>query len=100
MSHTDIDILSLVVIWFDCACAAFLVWRAVAKKATLWGAARGIYGWVALLSLYHCSIYAASLFVAEPNHLIYGCLHPFVVLFMLNPLLIAIIHWRGGKLWT
>jgi hypothetical protein len=100
MTHLEIDILSVIVIFFDLVVSAFLTWRIFDKKATLWGASKFIYGWVTLLTLYHCAIYITSLFVREPNRLISQYLHPVVLLFVLNPFLIAIIQWRGGKLWN
>jgi hypothetical protein len=63
-------------------------------------AARFIYIWVAAFSLYHAVIYTYSLFfnhVYEAN-IVYQFLHPIVLLYILNPLLIAIIHWRGGHI--
>jgi hypothetical protein len=99
MNNTDIDILSIMVILIDLCGAVFLIWRATHKKATLWGAARAIYVWVATLGLYHGIIYILSLFKDDPNSLITQYLHPFVILFVINPILIALIHWRGGRLW-
>ena len=96
----EFDILAYLVILGDLSVAGFLIWRALVKKATLWGAARFIYIWVALFSLYHAVIYTYSLFfnhVLESN-IVYQFLHPIVLLYILNPLLIAIIHWRGGHL--
>jgi hypothetical protein len=95
----DIDVLSIIVILFDALGVAFLVWRVSNKTATLWGTARFVYLWVATLTFYHGIIYTRSMFVDRPNALITGMLHPLVMLYMLNPLLIAIIHWRGGRLW-
>lgn len=99
MNHIGVDILSILVILFDLFVISFLTWRILDKKATLWGASRFIYGWVAFLTLYHGVIYVISLFVADPDVLINNTLHPFVLLFVLNPVLIAIVHWRGGYLW-
>jgi hypothetical protein len=96
----EFDILAYLVIITDILVASFLIWRAFAKKATLWGAARFIYVWVAAFSLYHAGIYVYSLFfnhTYEP-HIVYQFLHPVVLLYILNPLLIAIIHWKGGHL--
>jgi hypothetical protein len=95
----DIDVLSYFVIPVDMICVAFLMWRVFSKNATLWGAARFIYVWVSLLTAYHGVIYILTLFSPQPNVLIQNTLHPFVILFIMNPLLIAIIHWRGGHLW-
>jgi hypothetical protein len=88
------------VILVDLFVVAFLTWRATAKKATLWGRARLIYGWVAILAFYHGTIYIIALFLppTQGNLLIVDMLHPVVVLYVLNPLLIALIHWRGGRL--
>jgi hypothetical protein len=90
------DVLSITVIIVDLLVISFLLWRMTSKTATLWGVAREIYGWVALLTLYHCAVYIATLFVDNPNGLIQSMLHPVVILYMVNPLLIAIIHYRGG----
>jgi hypothetical protein len=94
----EFDILALAVILIDLAALGFLLWRIFDKKATLWGNAKLIYGWVALLTLYHAVIYGVSLFTGNQSALVNVYLHPIVVMYMLNPLLIAIIHWRGGKL--
>lgn len=96
---TTFDILSYLVIIADIAVASFLTWRVIAKNATLWGAAKFIYGWVITLTLFHLVVYIVSLFSSNPNELISNTLHPVVLFYMLNPLLIAIIHWRGGRLW-
>jgi hypothetical protein len=93
-----IDILSLLVILLDFLTMGFLIWRLFDKKATLWGSARLIYGWIALIVAYHCVIYIISMCSADPDILIFQLLHPVVVLYILNPLLIAIIHYRGGRL--
>lgn len=93
------DILSYLVIFVDVAVATFLIWRATAKKATLWGSARFIYIWVTALTFFHLIVYVVSLFSPNPDELISSTLHPVVLFYMLNPLLIAIIHWRGGHLW-
>jgi hypothetical protein len=96
----NVDILSIFVILFDLAVVSFLTWRSTAKKATLWGSARIIYLYVAALTLYHAVIYSITLLSpgVNPSILIDKYLHPFVFLFVLNPCLIAIIHWRGGRL--
>lgn len=93
------DILSYLVIIADAAIVAFLFWRMISKNATLWGAARIIYGWVIALTLFHLVVYVISLFSKDPQDLISITLHPLVLFYMLNPLLIAIIHWRGGRIW-
>jgi hypothetical protein len=94
------DLLAYLVIIADLAIAAFLIWRATAKKATLWGAARIVYWYVALLSLYHAGIYIYTIFF--PNsveaQIVYQYIHPFVILYLVNPLLIAIIHYKGGHI--
>ena len=92
------DILAILVIIADIFIVSFLTWRIVDKKATLWGGAKLIYGWIALMSLYHLGVYVATLFSANPSALIAVLIHPLVVLFTINPGLVAIIHWRGGKL--
>jgi len=95
-----IDPEHILVILIDLATASFLFWRVSSKKATLWGASKGIYSWVALLSLYHAVIYSYMLFLPYEIHntIINVYIHPIVLLLMLNPLLVAIIHWRGGHL--
>lgn len=93
------DVLSYLVILADIGVIAFLTWRIMSKNATLWGAARFIYGWVIALTLFHLVVYAISLFHKNPQELISITLHPLVLFYMINPLLIAIIHWRGGRLW-
>lgn len=98
MTETDVDLLSFVVILVDLCAAIFLIWRATAKRATLWGAARIVYLWIALMTLYHAVVYVATLIHGNENYYIATYLHPCVFLFILNPLLIAIIHWRGGRL--
>ena len=95
---SNFDVLSVIVIIFDLNVAGFLLWRILDKKATLWGASKIIYWWVIFLSLYHCGIYIVSMFIKDPEALIVSKLHPIVLLYVLNPLLIAIIHWRGGRL--
>jgi hypothetical protein len=94
------DLLHIITILLDVSVAAFLIWRATCKKATLWGAARFIYGFVAVLTLYHAGVYAYTLFLpaATEHATVSDLLHYVVQLYMLNPLLIAIIHWRGGHL--
>jgi hypothetical protein len=92
------DILSYIVIVTDILIISFLLWRVFDKKATLWGYARGIYVWIATLTLYHGIVYIGTLFSQTPDKLINNFLHPIVILFIINPLLIAIIHWRGGRL--
>lgn len=94
----NLDILSILVIIIDLFVVCFLSWRALDKKATLWGSARLIYGWVVLLTTYHMVVYLFTLFSPNPSSIIVQFLHPFVMLFTLNPALIAIIHYRGGKL--
>jgi cytochrome c oxidase assembly factor CtaG len=94
-----IDILSVIVVILDLVMTSFLVWRATAKHATLSKGSRFIYLWIAFCSLYHCVIYFMTMLdPAASNQLIETLLHPFVAMFMLNPLLIAIIHWRGGNI--
>jgi hypothetical protein len=97
MDKEAIDILSVFVIIADIAIASFFIWRARAKKATLWGAARFIYVWIAALSIWHCLVYGLSLIMVSDMP-IDRLLHPMVVLYMLNPLLVAIIHYRGGRI--
>jgi hypothetical protein len=92
------DIWSYVVILVDLVVSIFLMSRVVDKKATLDRNARLIYVWVTTASIYHGVIYVASLVTGNPDKTIVAFLHPVVVLYMLNPLLVAIIHWRGGKL--
>jgi hypothetical protein len=94
------DILAYLIIITDILIATFFLWRVSVKNATLWGAARFIYCWVAAFSLYHGSIYIYSQFFSKipESAVVYTYLHPIVLLYMLNPLLIAIIHWRGGRL--
>ena len=96
----EIDVLSIIVIVIDLLVSSFLIWRAIDKKATLWGSARAIYMWVAALTIYHCIIYTISLSLPHPfeDQIIVNFLHPIVMLYVLNPLLIAIIHYRGGHL--
>jgi hypothetical protein len=94
----EFDALSLIVIILDLFIATFLIWRVFNKKATLYWNSRVVYFWIALTNLYHGAIYVATFFVSSPNVLIIQWLHPIVVLYMLNPLLIAIIHWRGGRI--
>jgi hypothetical protein len=96
----EIDVFSILVIIVDILSIAFLVWRATSKTATLWGAARFIYWWVAFTLLYHVFIYSYSLLILHPLEDIFipYFLHNFVVLYVLNPILIAIIHYRGGHL--
>ena len=91
-------ILSLMVIVVDFLGAAFIIWRISDKKATLWGTSRIIYGWIALLMIYHGIIYIISFFHYDATVLILEYLHPFVLFYVLNPILIALIHWRGGRL--
>lgn len=98
MTKIQFDILSVMVLLVDLGSATFIMWRATARRATLWPSARIIYGWISFLLVFHAVIYFISLFVPDPNALIQTYLHPFVVLFILNPLLLAIIHWRGGRL--
>lgn len=95
-----IDILAILVIIADISVAGFLIWRAVTKKATLWGTARLIYWYVALLTIYHGAVYAYSLTLTHANEAIalHSLLHPVVLLYIANPLLIAIIHYKGGHL--
>ena len=95
-----IDIPAFLVILADLMVSTFLLWRVFTKKATLWGAARFIYAWVAFLSAYHAGIYMYSLFQLQESEssIVYTWLHPFVVFFVISPVLIAIIHWRGGKI--
>ena len=96
----NLDILSIMVIVFDLGTMSFLTWRATAKKATLWGAARFIYLYVAATTLYHAVIYSITLFhsIANQNAILMTYLHPFVFMYVINTGLIAIIHWRGGHL--
>ena len=94
----NVNILSCIVILFDVLSIAFLVWRILNPKATLWGAAKFIYGWVAFTMTYHAVIYVISLFSPAPLVLINNWLHPYVLFFVINPILIALVHWRGGKL--
>ena len=95
-----IDILAILVIIADISVAGFLIWRAVTKKATLWGTARLIYWYVALLTIYHGVVYAYSLIQSHTSEaiILYAFLHPVVLLYIANPLLIAIIHYKGGHL--
>jgi hypothetical protein len=93
----NINLLSYIVIIFDLASIAFLVWRIFDPKATLWFSAKFIYSWVSITTIYHVVIYIVSLFSPAPLVLINNYLHPFVLFFVINPALIAIIHWRGGK---
>jgi hypothetical protein len=94
------DLFAIMVIIADIFASIFLIWRATHKKATLWGAARFIYWYIAVITLYHAVIYFISLF--SPNiseqDLVYKYLHPIVLLYVVNPVLIAIIHWRGGHI--
>jgi hypothetical protein len=94
---SNVNFLSSIVIFFDLASIVFLTWRIFDKKATLWGIAKGIYGWIVLTLLYHVTVYIASLFNPAPLVLINNLLHPVVLFFVINPTLVAIIHWRGGK---
>lgn len=87
-----------IVILLDLFIASFLIWRIWDKKTTLWRAAKIIYGWVALLSIYHAIIYCLTILYPSTDTWIDTFLHPFVALFMLSPLLIAIIHWKGGHI--
>ena len=94
---TSINILSCIVILFDLVSLGFLVWRIVDPKATLWLSAKLIYGWIVFTLIYHVGVYLVSLFNPSPMILINSYLHPFVLFFVINPTLVAIIHWRGGK---
>jgi len=96
----QLDILSIIVILFDLGVSSFLMWRATSKKATLWGSARLIYVYITLMTLYHAVIYVLTLFATNtsPEALLSTYLHPFVFLYILNPGLIAIMHWRGGHI--
>jgi hypothetical protein len=89
---------SLIVTAFDLISITFFLWRLFDRKATLWGAARLIYSWITFTLIYHVAIYVASLFNLDPLSFINAWLHPYVLLFTINPVLVAIIHWRGGKL--
>lgn len=95
-----IDILAILAIIADISVAGFLIWRATYKKATLWGTARLIYWYVALLTIYHGVIYTYSLTLTRANEAIalHSFIHPMVLLYIANPLLIAIIHYKGGHL--
>jgi hypothetical protein len=95
----SIDILSVFVVLFDFIIISFLTWRVIDKNATLWGSSKIIYIYISLLTLYHSIIYVITLFHSTWQQvlMIDKYLHPLVFLFMLNPLLIAIIHWRGGR---
>jgi hypothetical protein len=95
----NMDILHTAVIIVDIFVVIFLIWRALTPKATLWGSARFIYIWIATLTLYHAVIYSIGFFLPDGGeYLIKIWLHPLVVLYTLNPVLIAIIHWKGGRL--
>lgn len=94
----SVNALSFIVILFDLASIVFLVWRIADPKATLWLSAKLIYGWIVLTLTYHITVYIISLFHPSPLVLINNLLHPFVLFFVINPTLVAIIHWRGGKL--
>lgn len=97
------DIFAIMVILGDLFVSGFLIWRATDKKATLWGATRIIYWYIALLTIYHAIVYIIStFFITIPeSEFIYKYLHPIVFLYIVNPVLIAIIHWRGGHIiWT
>jgi hypothetical protein len=94
-----LDITSIMIIVIDIFVSGFLIWRATCKKATLWGTARFIYMYIATMVLYHGSIYLIGMFVSVPEaEFVHTYLHPVVVLYMINPVLIALIHWRGGRL--
>ena len=94
------DLFAIFVVIADIFVSTFLIWRAIHKKATLWGVARLIYWYVALMTLYHGAIYLISMFIpAIPeSQFVYTYLHPVVLLYIINPVLIAIIHWRGGHI--
>jgi len=95
-----LDYEHIFIVLTDLIVASFLIWRIFSKKAVLWGTSKVIYSWISLTSLYHAFIYFYMLFTPLANHgvIITTYLHPIVILFMLNPLLIAIVHWRGGNL--
>ena len=94
---TSINALSIIVILFDLASIAFFTWRISDPKATLWFSAKVIYIWINVTMIYHLAVYVVSLFSPSPLVLINNYLHPFVLFFVINPTLVAIIHWRGGK---
>jgi len=88
-----------IVLFIDILLAAFFIWRVWDNKATLWGAAKIIYGWVAFTYAYHGFIYALTIRYQNLGDLLIDkLLHPFVFLFMLNALLVALIHYRGGHI--
>jgi hypothetical protein len=93
------NILDFTVLLIDILTTAFLIWRISKKNATLWGASRIIYGWIALTAIYHAAIYGFQiLFPPLADAIRHNLLLPFVALYTLNPLLIGLIHWRGGRL--
>lgn len=96
----ELDVFSILVIIADLFAITFLIWRVTKKKATLWGSARFIYWWVVFTLMYHVIIYGLSLFLPHPleDTFIPYFLHNFVILYVINPVLIALIHWRGGHL--
>jgi hypothetical protein len=98
MDFMKINVLSLGTVIIDGFVVGFLLWRIFDKHATLWGAAKFIYGWVTFLSAYHLIIYLISMIVVNPEKLFYIWLHPIVMLYSLNIILLAIVQWRGGHL--
>ena len=94
----NMDILHIFVIIIDLFVAGFLLWRVFTPKATLWKKARIVYVYIAGLTLYHATIYVITLFTLNEASLINTWLHPLVILYTINPVLVAIIHWRGGHL--
>jgi len=94
------DILAYFVILIDLFTSAFLIWRAVTKSATLWGASRFVYFWIAAITFYHAMVYLYTIFLPASIEgiIVYKFIHPIVILYILNPLLVAIIHYRRGHL--
>jgi hypothetical protein len=95
-----LDILAYLVILIDLFTTGFLLWRVSVKKATIDIGARLVYIWIALIYLYHATIYIFTLFQPDIREsiIIYNWIHPLVALYVLNPLLVAIIHYRHGSL--
>jgi hypothetical protein len=95
-----LDTLAILVVIADLCTGAFLIWRATTKNATLWGAARLIYWYIAIMTLYHGVIYFIGMIIISmtESQFVHIYLHPIVLLYIINPVLIAIIHWRGGHI--
>lgn len=97
MNTFHFDFLSLIVIMIDIATIGLVIWYIFRKRQKLWTAAKIVMIWIILVSFYHVVIYSLSLFAPNPDHFIQSMLHPVVVFFVLDPLLLIILLWRGGR---